>query len=139
MMATRSGTRSAGRRGRSLLQGIGGEDWVGWGDMVDSLASEGFGVGDTDEDRLVMEGDENDSDKVPLDGLAPIGPAPVRSVSGIGSEVVCGGAGICVTVGWTGDGDGSADELASGIKSLVVAGAGGSVDSGLTGEEVRPP
>jgi len=76
-MATRSGTSRAGRRGRSLFDEVGGKDWVGWGDRVDSLVFEGFGVGDTDEDRPITEGDKNDSDKVPLDGMAPSGPAPV--------------------------------------------------------------
>ena len=77
MRATKSGTRRAGRRGRSLLERIGGDDWVGWGDRVDSLALEGFGVGDSDEDRPITEGDGNDSDNEPLDGVVPRGPAPV--------------------------------------------------------------
>lgn len=77
MRATSNGTRRAGRRGRSLLDVVGGKDWVGTGDWVDSLTLEGFGAGDSDGDRPITEGDENDCDKVPLGGMVPSGPAPV--------------------------------------------------------------
>jgi hypothetical protein len=74
-MATSSGTRVAGRRGRSLLERDGGADWVGWDDPVDSLTLEG--EGDSDEDRSMTEGDGNTLEKVTLVGGAPSGPAPV--------------------------------------------------------------
>lgn len=54
-MATSSGTRIAGSRGRSLSERDGGEDSVGRDDWVDSLALEGDG--DSDEERPMMEGD----------------------------------------------------------------------------------
>ena len=102
---------------------------MGWGDRVDSLAvgRVGVGVGDSDV-RPMTEGDENDCDTLALDGTVTSGPAPVWRGSRAVSEVA-GGEINCVVVGWTGDGDGSADGLASDTNSLVIVGAGTSVDS----------
>ena len=113
----------------SLFDEVEGKDWDGTGVWVDSLVSVGVGVGDPDGDEPITEGDGNDSDEVSLDGMAPSGPAPVCRGSGLSIEVVCGGDGLCVVIGGINDGDGSADELASGMNSLVVVGVGSSVDS----------
>ena len=75
-MATSSGTRIAGRRGRSLFEGDDGEDWVGLGDWVDSLAVDGVCVGDSD-DRPITEGDGKFCETIALIGGVPSGPAPV--------------------------------------------------------------
>jgi hypothetical protein len=136
-MATSSGTRIAGRRGRTLFDADGEDDWVGWGDRVDSLAVGRVGVDDSDV-RPMTEADENDCDTLALDGTVPSGPAPVCRGSRVGSEVA-GGEISCVVVGWTGDGDGSADGLASDTNWLVVVGGGTSVDAGSAGGEVIPP
>jgi hypothetical protein len=76
-MATSSGTRMAGSRGERLFEGEAGGDWLVCGDWVGSLAVDGVGVGDSDEDSSMTEGDENDCDMLGLDGTVPRGPAPV--------------------------------------------------------------
>ena len=86
-MATSSGTRMAGRRGRSLLERDGGVDSVGRDVWVGSLALDGVGVGDPD-DRPMTKGDENDCDTLAVDGMVPRGPAPVWRGSRVCSEDV---------------------------------------------------
>lgn len=75
-MATSSGTKMAGRRGRRFFELDGGDDRVAWGDWVDSLAVVRAGVGDSDV-RPMTEGDVNDCDTLALDGTVPSGPALV--------------------------------------------------------------
>lgn len=77
MMATSSGTRIAGRSGRSFLELDGGTELVGRGVCGDSVGFDGVCKGDWDEDKSITEGVEKDCEKVALDGIVPIGPAPV--------------------------------------------------------------